>query len=36
MLVQTQSSRVKPPAYSDLDNVLAEALSTNQKATLNL
>ena len=36
MLVQTRSTRVKAPAISDPDNVPVEALSTNEKATLNL
>ena len=36
MPVQTRSTRVKGPAISDRDNVPAEALSTNEKATLNL
>ena len=36
MSVQTRSTRVKAPAISDPDNVPAEALSTNEKATLNL
>ena len=36
MSVQTRSTRVKAPAISDTDNVSVEALSTNEKATLNL
>ena len=36
MPVQTQSTRVKTSAISDLDNAPVEALSTNEKATLNL
>ena len=36
MPVQTQSARVKTPSVSDLDNVSVEAISTNEKATLNL
>ena len=36
MPVQTRSTRVKAPAISDPDNVPVEALSTNEKATLNL
>ena len=36
MAVQTRSTRVKAPAILDLDNVPNEALSTNEKATLNL
>ena len=36
MSVQTRSTRVKAPAISVPDNVLVEALSTNEKATLNL
>ena len=36
MSVQTRSTRVKAPAISDPDNVPVEALSTNEKATLNL
>ena len=36
MSVQTRSTRGKSPAYSDPDNVPIEALSTNEKATLNL
>ena len=34
--VQTGSTEVKAPAVSDPDNVPVEALSTNEKATLNL
>ena len=34
--VQTGRTRVKAPAISDPDNVPVEALSTNEKATLNL
>ena len=33
---QTRSTRVKVPAISDPDNFPVEALSTNEKATLNL
>ena len=36
MSVETRSTRVKAPAISDPDNVPVEALSTNEKATLNL
>ena len=36
MSVETRSTRVKAPAISDPDNVLVQALSTNEKATLNL
>ena len=36
MSVQTRSTRVKARAISDPDNVPVEALSTNEKATLNL
>ena len=36
MLVKTQSTRVKVPAIPDPDNVPVEALSTNEKVTLNL
>ena len=36
MPVQTRSTRVKAPAISDPDNVPVEALSTNEKTTLNL
>ena len=36
MSVQTRSARVKAPAISDSDNVPVEALSTNEKATVNL
>ena len=34
--VQTQSTRVKAPVISDPENVPVEALSTNEKSTLNL
>ena len=34
--VQIRSTRVKAFAMSDPDNVLVKALSTNEKATLNL
>ena len=36
MSVMTRSTRDKAPAISDPDNVPVEALSTNEKATLNL
>ena len=36
MPVQTRSTRAKAPAISDPDNVPVEALSTSEKATLNL
>ena len=36
MSVQTRSTRVKAPAISDPDNGPIEALSTNEKAILNL
>ena len=36
MSVQTRSTKVKVPAISAPDNVSVEALSTNEKATLNL
>ena len=36
MPVQTQSTRVKTRAIPDPDNVPVEALSSNEKATLNL
>ena len=36
MPVQTRSTRIKSPAISDPDNFPVEALSTNEKATLNL
>ena len=36
MPIQIRSTRVKVPAISDLDNVPVQALSTNEKATLNL
>ena len=36
MPVQTAGTRVKAPAISNPDNVLVEAFSTNEKATLNL
>ena len=36
MSVETRSTRVKAPAISDPDNVPVEALSTNEKAALNL
>ena len=36
MPVQTWSTRVKVPAITNPDNVPVEALSTNEKATLNL
>ena len=36
MPVQTGSTRVKASTISDPDNVPVEALSTNEKATLNL
>ena len=36
MPVRTRSTRVKAPAISYPDNAPVEALSTNEKATLNL
>ena len=36
MPIQIRSTRVKVPAISDLDNVPVQALSANEKATLNL
>ena len=36
MSVMTRSIRDKAPAISDADKVPVEALSTNEKATLNL
>ena len=36
MSVMTRSTRDKAPAISDSDKVPVEALSTNEKATLNL
>ena len=36
MPVQTRSTRIKTPAISDPDKVPVEAVSTNEKATLNL
>ena len=36
MSVQTRRTRVNATAISDPDNVPVEALSTNEKATLNL
>ena len=36
MPVQIQGTRVKAPAISDPDNLPVEALTTNEKATLNL
>ena len=36
MSVQARNTRVKAPAISNPDNVPIEALSTNEKATLNL
>ena len=36
MSVQTQSTRIKAPVISDPENVPVEALSTNEKSTLNL
>ena len=36
MPVQNRRTRVKAPSILDLDNVPVKALSTNEKATLNL
>ena len=36
MPVQTRNTRVKAPAILDPDNGPVKALSTNEKATLNL